>query len=124
MAEDGQEPRPYSEVSRARNLLAQAVEVLGDSAVPSTSNTHSTPEPSSLITPCSRQLSSALSERNLLFNYDCKRSGSIKSGKSKKVKVAFWLHDFVCLANNDQVKAPYPYERSMLLAAGIYSYRA
>ena len=124
MAEDGQETRPYSEVSRARNLLAQAVEVLGGSPAP-TSNSHSTPEPSSsLITPRSRQLSSALSERNLLFNYDRKRSGSIKSGKSKKVKVAFWSHDFVCLADNDQVKAPSPYERSMLLAAGIYSYRA
>lgn len=118
MAEDGQQPRPSSEVSRARNLLAQAVEVLGGSPVLSTS--HSTPGPSSsLITSRSRQLSSALSERNLLFNYDHKRSGSIKGGKSKKVKVAFWSHDFVCLADNEQVRAPSPYERSMLLAAGI-----
>ena len=116
MAEDGQDPpRPTSEVSRARTLLAQAVEVLGGSPVP-----QSVPGPStSRITPRSRQLSSAITERNLLFNYDRKRGGSSKGGKSKKMKVTFWSHEFICLADNEQARAPSLYERSMLLAAGI-----
>ena len=117
MAEGEQDPpRPTSEVSRARNLLAQAVEVLGGSLRP-----HSVPGPSiSRITPRSRQLSSALTERNLLFNNDRKRGGSSKGGKSKKMKVAFWSHEFICLADNEQVRAPSPYERSMLLAASAH----
>jgi hypothetical protein len=59
-------------------------------------------------------------ERNLLFNFDRKRSNrSVKGGKLKKSKVCFWSHDFVCLSDIEQVKTPSAFERSKLLAAGL-----
>lgn len=115
-----------------RDLLAQAVEVLGGSrctdecaaslqhSLPTTVSMPSASEACLHPAPVSRNIvSTALSERNLLFNFDHKRSNrGIKGGKSKKSKVAFWLHEFVCLADNEQSKTPTAFERSKLLAAG------
>ena len=123
---------PPTEITRARQLLSQAVQVLGgtderpsgsqstpSSVTPTISVTGS---PASSAVPSSSRafFSSALSERNLLFNFERKRSnrGGNKGGKSKKCRVSFWSHDFICLADNDQVKTPTGYERSQLLAAG------
>ena len=65
---------------------------------------------SSLFAFSRARVSSALSERNLLFNFERKRSGRVtKGGKSKK------SHDFVYL---DQIKTPTAHERSIHLSAG------
>ena len=152
-------PPPSSEISRARELLAQAVEVLGGS-IGSTSDSTPSPSGSLRVTSApgaqaaprsqqevlggattsicastsgfsggsssraesrSRTLSTALSERNLLFNYDRKRSVSNRGGRKKKIKVAVWSHELICLADTEQVKTPSPYERSVLQAAGKFA---
>ena len=116
-----------SEVSRARDLLAQAVEVLGGSRSDSSRSTDehtpaSRPPPSGVSGSTASsssfafsraRVSSALSERNLLFNFERKRSGRVtKGGKSKK------SHDFVCLSDLNQIKTPTVHERSIHLSAG------
>ena len=44
-------------------------------------------------------------------------------GKSKRSHVSLWLHDFVCIADNEQIKTHVGYERSQLMAAGSYYQR-
>ena len=105
---------PPTEISRVRQLLSQAVEALGgtsdrsptpSSATTTPSVTGSSASASSAAATNRAFVSSALSERNLLLNFDRKRNyrgSSSKGGKSKKNRVSFWSHDFVCLADNDQ----------------------
>ena len=129
----GKVPLSATPPTRARQLLSQAVQVLGGTDEHLLSGFQSTPSsitptisvagsPTSSAVPRSSRafFSSALSKRNLLFNFERKRSncGGNKGGKSKKCHGSFWSHDFICLTNNDQVKTPTGYERSQLLAAG------
>ena len=122
------ETAPPTEISRVRQLLSQAVEALGGtydrSPTPSSATTTPSVTGSAVSAAATNRafVSSALSERNLLFNFDRKRNyrgSSSKGGKSKKSRISFWSHYLVCLADNDQVKTASSFKRSQLLAAGM-----
>ena len=118
------------DVSRARELLTQAVQFLDSSGGRNLSATRdqrcSSPEhfghsARSLPFSGSRE-SSALAERSLLFNFGGKRklgSGFTSSKKKKKVAVTFWNHEFVCLSDTEQDRTPTASERANLIASGV-----
>ena len=125
---------------RVRELLAQAVQCLGDSGGTSSQpqasqlpasqphsssdscGTHTNLGPSSTSSRSMMLLScrpSVLAERNFPFNYGGKRNVAKVSGnrKSKKKRLAMWTHDFVGLVK----KTLTPVERSKLISAGTMS---
>ena len=119
-------------LSRIRDLLAQAVDCLDGSSssgggesnqsrprttLPGPSYQTSRPGPS--------HSSSFLSERNGLFNFGGRGMGKRKASdlglskrSKKKNKLVTWNHDFVCLAKTDMKCVPTATERSKLLSAG------
>ena len=127
-------------VSRARELLAQAVQFLGgstpqlsDSGPPGTSQTplstsvsnrsSSVPYISASASVSRSRVSTALAERSCLFNFGKRgqKSGESKAARSAtKRRGALWSHEFVCLSDTDQDKTPSSYERGRLLSAGMY----
>ena len=133
-------------ISRARELLARAVEFLDAGNSPSeslpgerisarSSSVEGRPAPgrlpasSSARTPWSaRSFSSrtgsrersALAERSLLFNFGGKkRPSSSGEANRKKKRLVLWTHEFVCLSDTDQDRTPTASERARLLAAGL-----
>ena len=123
------EETPPREISRVRELFSQAVEALGgpserSSAASSAATGISSSSARPAVNLPRSAVPSALAERNLLFNFDRKwRNRKGGPGKSKKSRVSFWSHDFICMADNEQIKTPSGYERSQLMAAGSYYHR-
>ena len=54
-----------------------------------------------------------LNERRTVFG----RRGS--RGKTKKVKISMWEHEFICLAYTDQTNPPSPMDKAELIRAGL-----
>ena len=117
-----------SRVSSARDLLEQAVRFLDGSASRDPSVQSSPGHIAPAGRGCSSRIgggdreSSVLRERSLLFNFGRKRSAVTggESSKKKKKQLALWSHEFVCVSETDQDKTPTPYERALLVAAGMY----
>ena len=143
MSSDSGSASGSSGISRARELLAQAVQFLDSSAARNPSfpraRDSQTPAQSQFVdrrrSPWSAHCSSsstgdressALAERSLLFNFGGKkRLGSGGGNKKKKQRiVTFWNHDFVCLSDTEQDTTPTANERARLIAAGVFSYYA
>ena len=144
-----------SDITRVRYLLAEAVECLDNKSPQTSSGirgaqsgrftrfqgqSSSIPGPSSGIrgaqsgqfTRVQGQSSSipgpstsALVERNCLFNFT-KRNKACSSGgirKSKKKRLDMWTHDFVCLEKTNQAKTPTAIERATLTTMGECEYQ-
>ena len=124
-------------ISRARELLAQAVQFLGGStpqprdsdprgpppsatSVSNRSSLPSSPRSASASVPRSR-VSTSLAERSCLFNCGKRsnKNGESRAKSTKKRRVALWNHEFVCLSDMDQDRTPSAYDGSRLLAAGM-----
>ena len=127
-----------SEISRIRDLFAQAVQCLDRQSSQSSSaqSDRTARRPSRAILPSSSRFSSpsqaststsscisALAERNSLFNFtkrsSCSSSGGRKA-KKKRLEKAMWSHEFVCLAKADHEKTPTVMERATLTTLGEY----
>ena len=134
-----------TQVERLRDLLSQAVDCLGTASTSCGSSSTSTPGPSvttstsgsaqaSVTGPPTfrplimdwRRAAQVRSERNTLFNFGSRKPTATKrvlgktAPKSKKKKLPMWNHEFVCLANKNQEKTPTSFERSILIAAGMW----
>lgn len=128
MSSDTSSGAGCGDISRARELLAQAVQVLSNSdgttarARPSPSGDAQHPARRSLYAGHGSGSRSIVAERNLLFNFGGKRKLGITSTSNKKKKVAltFWNHEFVCLSDTEQDRTPTAQERASLIASGVY----
>ena len=131
-----------SDVSRVKELLAQAVQCLDgqqpqDSScvrgsghtgqAPSAAQTSTSPFcssfPSRLRTDFEASSSrAALVERNCLFNFsssDRKRKGKgVPGSRSKKKTTNMWVHECICLSRTNQDKTPTAMERAALISSG------
>ena len=121
---------------RLRTLLSEAVECLPTTtsstsspsvAGPSSSSSSLTQTPSVLAS--NDLVQRTRSERNSLFNFGVRRPNMLKRpvsksvSKTKKKKLSYWTHDFVCLASKNQDKTPTSFERSTLVTAGNLNYK-
>ena len=118
-----------SGMNRLRDLLSQAVQCLNssDSNASSSKASSSNSQPTlnqaanqvrpAILTPAQHQVIAHTNrftvERNALF-----QRGSKRPPKKKSHPIIFWNHQFVCLAEKEQIKTPSTSERIKLASAG------